>query len=994
MNKGRVSPGKTEIIDRTKTISFTFDGKTIQAYNGDTVASALYANGQRIFSRSFKYHRPRGLLCVSGRCPNCMVNIDGNPNSRACTVTAREGMVVKHQNAWPSLQNDFETIIDKSGSMTSVGFYYKSFIHPSWAWPVARRVIKRITGIGVVNPNVKGSEGYDHEHKHVDVIVIGGGPAGMSAAMEAASFGVDVLLVDDQPDLGGHLRFSQNVVSLSSGEYSGQRAYEVAKTSSDRVRSYPNIEILNESVSLGVYEGNLLAIARANKLFKVRAAEIIICSGSHERRLIFANNDLPGVFLVSALQRLVSNYSVKPDDDALIVTNSDYGYQVTSDLVDAGVGVTTIVDTRSSSDSAEAKNLRERGITILESYIIVKAEGINSVKAAVVAKIDGNGNVIANTERRIECKTIGLSMGFEAENSLLYQSGCKFKFDEALSEYIPEENPPAGVCSAGEVTGLHDLEISILQGKISALKAISDLSHVDNIFPAGDRGSVLLEQKIERFSKELDDAILRYRALGRMKLWITSGSTGGKRIACVCEDVTDKDLLEAIGEGFDEIELLKRYSTFSMGPCQGKMCGLICTAFFANATGKSLGDVARTTSRAPCQPVPLGLIAGQPKIIYKLTPIHQKHLDLNARVMDHGDWRRPRDYGSVETEYWAVRKGAGLIDVSTLGRFEISGRNAAKFLDFIFGGIYSNMKLGKAKYAPIFTDTGIVVDDGIVARLGDDRFFVTCGTGGTEFFEEYTKYWAETFKDYLATDKDCLHITNLTAGLAAVNIAGPKAREVLSKMTNADLSSQNLPYMSCMNAKIAGVNSILLRIGFVGEAGWEIHFPAEYGEYMWDEIMKSGKDSGIRPVGVEAMKVLRLEKRIIWPDIDTDRSSDGLESGLGWSIKLEKPDFVGKHYLSKTQSEGLKQKVIGFVAMKDNQEITDGDLITDRGGIVGRVTSARYSFAMKKYIGLGWAPVDLTKDRTTIELSHSGKVVEAQLVQGAFYDPEGKRLKE
>jgi len=984
-----------EKIDRARIISFRFNDRVIKAHPGDTVASALYASGQRIFVRSFKYHRPRGLLCLSGKCPSCMMNVDGNPNIRICTVQAREGMIVRHQNAWPSLDHDFASIIDKFDFLTPVGFYYKSFIHPKWMWSAARRIVKRATGIGVINPNVKGSEGYDHANKHVDIAVIGGGPAGLSAAIEASRHGIGVLLVDDQFDLGGHLKFSQTVCQ-NSGEFSGLKGFEVAQRLSAQVRASPNLEVLTGATCFAIYEGKLLAIAQGKKLLKVRARKIIICTGCHEHPLIFPNNDLPGIFLGSALQRLVNNYALKPDGQVVVVTNNDYGYEVAADLLEAGIAVVALSDTRAATpDSVEVRHLQEKGVEILSSHVIIKAEGRKGVDHAVVAKTDRQGNIIPQTNRRISCAAIALSVGFEAENALLYQAGCTFNFDEKTGEYEPRKMD-TGVYAAGEVTGLHTLEISLPQGTMTGAKAALDFLKTDEI--VGDHVQHAEEinrlgQKVERYSGELDDLISKYKARTETNLLIAIPDSNGKKLACVCEDVTEKDLEDAIEEGFDEIELLKRYSTFSMGPCQGKMCNLSCTAVYAKATGQSLGDIARTTSRPPYQPVPLGMVAGQPKIVYKLTSMHHKHQALKARSMDHGDWKRPYDYGSVELEYKAIREGVGIIDVSTLGRFEIRGRDAANFLDLTFGNIYSNMKVGKAKYAPIFTDTGIVIDDGIIARLGNEEFVVTCGTAGTEFFEEYVRYWAEWYENVFTESKGCLHITNMTAGLAAVNIAGPKAREVLSRLTDVDLSAKNLPYMSCTRATVAGVQSFLLRIGFLGEAGWEVHFPAEYGEYLWDTIMKAGEELGIRPVGVEAMKILRLEKKIVWPDIDTDRSSDGLETGLGWSIKFEKKDFVGKYYLGKTRQQGFKRKLIGFMVDEDSG-VTDGDLIMDRGNIVGRVTSAKYSIVNKKRVGLAWVPADLAKDGGSIEVRHFGKTSEGKIVQDAFYDPTGKRVKE
>jgi sarcosine oxidase, subunit alpha len=989
MDSQRRLPSRpTEKILRSNKVAFTFDGRSIEAYDGDTLASALCADGVTMVTRSFKYHRPRGLLCLAGRCPNCLVNVDGEPNVRSCTTRAKQGMNVQHQNAWPSLEYDVSSLVGRF-LPKDVGFYYKTFIHPKWAWPIARKFIRRMLGIGKVNANPQSAD-YEHVNKHTDVLVVGGGPAGLSAAIESAKLGSRVLLVEEQLYLGGHLCTKPG--DFGSGEFSGLSGLEIASKLSDTISSLPNIEVFTGATCFGVFEGGLLGIAWHNKMIRARAKKIIVCTGCRERPFIFTNNDLPGIMLGSGIQKLVNLYSVLPGKRFLVVTNNDYGYEISSELLDAGAEVAGIVDARSKSSVNQelAKNLERRGIQVLDSHTIVEAKGGKKVEAAIIGRIDESGDFVPGSNRAFKCDTIALSVGFEPENELLYQAGCEMKFDDQVGEFVPVQFEP-GVYAAGDVTGIHDLEIARIQGKIAGLQAALDIAVRRDPKDLSEKAENIAE-KVSEYSAKQEELTERYKARVHPVLLTSTSLQKEKKIACVCEDVTEQDLKEAIEEGFDEIETLKRYSTFSMGPCQGKMCHFACTAVAAKVTGSQLAKTVRTTSRPPYHPVKMGMVVGSPKITTKLTSMHQKHVSQGAKLMEHGEWKRPYDYGSVQEEYKAIRERAGLIDVSTLGRFEVRGRDAPMFLDMIFGNVYSNLKIGKVRYAPAFTEGGIVLDDGVIARLAEDYYLVTSSTGNTEFFEEYLKWWLEWSRWYAPNRSNCLHITNLTSGLAAINVAGPKSRDLLSKLTDANLSSQAFPYMSCAKTSVAGVPSILLRIGFVGEMGWEVHFPAEYGEFIWDKLIEIGRDYGARPVGVEAMRILRLEKGIIWTDVDTDRASDALSAGLSWSVKFDKEDFIGKHYLLRAKQLGRPMKLIGFVG-KEGASVETGSLIMQDGKIIGRVTSGKFSWVRGRYVGLGWAPPELAKEGTTIKIKQKDRLLDAEVVSGAFYDPEGVKLR-
>lgn len=979
-------------MNRSKEITFYFEGKPIVAYEGETIASALYASGVRVFSRSFKYHRPRGLLCVSEKCPNCLMNVDGAPNVRACVEPVKEGVKVRHQNAWPSLTFDLLSILDKFDRLMPVGFYYKTFIHPRFVWPLAERIIKRIAGLGEIHIQSGHERTYEHQYVHTDICVVGGGPAGLTAALEASRLGMRVALVDDQPLLGGHLRIqTRRYENLPT--YGGLRGYEIAQKLTERVESDRKITVLKGATAFGFYEGNLLGIMQHKRLIKLRTKRVIIATGAFERPLVFHNNDLPGIFLGSGAQRLIQLYRIKPGNKALVVTNNDYGLAVADDLVEAGIQVVAVADARESHTTNELRSLSSK-TEILLSHTIKEARGSKHVSGAVIVALDKDGNPVPGSEREVTCDFICLSIGFEPANALLYQSGCKLQFDPILGEFRPADMSE-GIYAAGDVTGVHSLEISLLQGKIAGMEAalslqariptIAGASHgnpaelepVSIAVPRDDGELVTLRQK-------LLDLEQKYRSSLGARVLTAIPDPRKKKFVCICEDVTEKDLCTSIEEGFDEIETLKRYSTFSMGPCQGKMCST-AIGICARQTGRTVGGTGTTTARPPIHPVTIGALAGKELHPVKLTAIHHKHVQLGARLMDMGEWKRPHTYTTPEDECRAVHERVGLIDVSTLGRLDVKGKDAAKLLDKVYTHSFSTLKVGRVRYGVICDDGGIILDDGTVSRLAEDHFFITTTTGNIEFVEQWMKWWA-------AGTGMCVHVTNVTSGFAAVNLAGPKARDVLAKLTTINLSSTAFPYMACVQAQVAGVPTVLLRIGFVGEMGWEMHFPAEYGEYVWQTIMDAGKEFGIAPFGVEAQRILRLEKKHVIVGVDTDALSNPLESDMAWVVKLEKDDFIGKHGLIEAQARGFRQKLVGFI-LRDGAVAEDGNAIVWNGRVVGRVTSSRFSYLRGECVGMAWVPVELAKEGAEIQIVTKGQAHRAQVFGQPFYDPEGKRLR-
>lgn len=872
-------------------MKFRFRDREVAAQPGDTIASALYRAGQRIFSRSFKYHRPRGLLCVAGNCPNCLMNVDGVPNVRTCITPLREGMEVQVQNARPSLEHDWLSIVQKLDWLMPVGWYYKVFQSRA-LWHAAEPYIRRVAGLGVAAGGA--APEYEHAWMHAQTAVIGGGYAGIEAAVEAAERGDSVILVDDQPELGGQARYRT---------LAGDRTGDLLA----RLNAHPNCQVLQGCSCFGLYEGNLLGILQprphvqaAERLIHLRTRRVVVATGAWETPLLFPNNDLVGVMLSTGVQRLRRLHGIAAGRRAVIVGNQPRAAEVSEDLRAAGTQVLAVVppeDVVAATGSRTLKGIETRGGSYSCDLVVMCGPQVPNV-------------------------------------GLVTQAGGKLAWSDARGAFLPSDLP----------------------------------SHVSVV---GD-------------------------AAGESLAPVSIAADCGKRsFVCLCSDVTGKDLCDGIAEGFDQIETLKRYTTTTMGPCQGRMCQLPAIQICARETGRTAGATGVTTSRPPNPSVTLGALAGPRHHPIRRTPLHYAHEEAGAVWLDMGDWKRPRYYRStaalteracVEEEYHAVRQRVGVIDVSTLGKLHVYGRDAGQLLDQVYTHRFSDLRPGRVRYALMCDEGGIILDDGTVSRLADDHYFITTTTGNLDFVYQW-------FEWYLIGSGWNVRITNATAGYGSINVAGPKAREVLSKLTACDLRREAFPYMACREAQVNGAPCILLRIGFVGETGWEIHCPAESAEDLWRALLEAGKPFGIRPFGVEAQRLLRLEKRHVIVGVDTDALAGPYESGLGWAAKIEKPDFVGKAALTRAMGARSREKLVGFIVQGTGIP-DDGAAVVVQGKLAGRITSSRYSPGKGAAIGLAWVPWEKAEEGAAIEVRVQGSLAPAIVTMQPFYDPEGLRLRD
>jgi sarcosine oxidase subunit alpha len=838
----RSQPG--ERIDRGRPIHFTYGGEELTGFAGDTVGSALYAAGRRVFSRSFKYHRPRGLVCCSGRCPNCMMTVDGVPNVRVCVEPLRPDVDVRDQNVLGSADRDLLGIVDKvGGPFTPVGFYYRTMIRPRRAWPLYEKLLRNLAGLGRVAETANGHGRYDTVHRRVDVLVIGGGPAGRAAARAASG---DVLLVDDHES--------------HDAEY----------------------EVLAPSTALAIYEGGLVPVAAGDVLYRIRAGRIVVATGALEQPLLFPGNDLVGVMLPEGVRRMVDDWAVKPGDRAVLVGEGAVG--VKGQLARAGVDIAAV--------SLRPEKLAARG----------RGGKLRSVV------LDG---------KRFDCDLLVVSGGLQPAYSLLAQAGARIEYEPRRGIFVPTE-VPAGVAVVGAAAG-----------EIEQMPA-----------PA------LLE--------------------GR----------GDKCFVCICEDLTTKDVKRALAEGFDSIELAKRYTTVTMGPCQGKLCQLAATRLLARETDTDESAIGTTTARPPWTPVELGLLAGRHHEPAKRTPLHHRHEALGAEMIWTGAWRRAFQYGNPAAEVRAVHESIGVIDVSTLGKVLVEGPGAAELLDRLYPNRFSDLKPGRIRYGVVTSDGGRIMDDGTIARLGDELFYVTTTSTGSEGVVEWFEWWNAIW-GYDA------EIVNVTGALAAMNLAGPLAREALAPLTDADLANESFKYLDAKEISVAGVPCLALRIGFVGELGYELHCPATDGAQLWDALVAADAT----PFGLEAQRVLRLEKGHVIVGQDTDSESNLLSARMQWTIKDDKPDFVGKWAVPHVQ---VREKLVGFTT---DVLPPEGAQVVRDGRIAGRVTSARVSERVGRVVGLAWVDPENAEEGATISIRIDGSVHSAAVTLAPFYDPEGAFLR-
>jgi sarcosine oxidase, subunit alpha len=941
-----VQPG--EVIDRERRFRFTWNGEAYPAYKGDTIVSALAACGERIFSRSFKYHRPRGLLTASFLDPGCMLQVGDEPNVRGAHRRVEPGMVVSPQNVWPSLRFDAKAVNNAFGRFLSAGFYYKTFIRPRSLWPAYRKVLRRFSAGGVVSSEPS-QEYFDKRYAHPDVLVAGGGPAGMAAAVAAEEAGAQVLLVEEEYDLGGHLRWGHEAGLAALREL----REEVART--------PGIEVMTDSVVNGRYDGNWVAVLQRNlphvveRLVKARAKTLVLAPGLIERPYVFEGNDTPGVILSTAARRLVNLYAVKPGNRAVVFSANESGDAAARDLERAGVEVARVVDARRGGDIVR----------------VVGGSKLRSVECADGAKV--------------ECDLLVTAVGWTAPTSLANMAGDRPVYDGRAARFFPSKLPEE-VLVSGTLAG---------DGTLDELLAHARATGREAARRAAARTARTLRAGIPQREDGREASKLGSSPVEIPELPVNAhpalfcGRTHG--IVDYSEDVTSKDLIAAEKEGYDSIELVKRYTTVTMGPAQGKLESVNAVAIMAGATGRTIAETGTTVWRPPYSPITLGALAGRIFEPVRYSPIQSWHERHGAKPLVAGAWIRPDHYGDPASEVLNVRENVGLIDVTPLGKFDLRGPDVPKLLDHLYINKWSNLDVGAVRYGVMCAEDGVVMDDGVTGRLGPARYVMTTTSSGAATVWEWIDNWLQT-----AHPEWRVHVIPVTTAYASINVAGPNSRELLARLAEGvDLSPEAFPYMRVRTGRVAGVDGCFMwRIGFTGELSYEIHVPAAYGLHVWEAFMHGGADLGAGPFGVEAQRILRLEKGHFIVGQDTDGLTGAYGAGLAWAIKPDKTDFAGKPELVWQSERDDYFRLVGLQPHDGSVVPPEASqIVEDKHKIVGRITSSRMSPTLGRSICLGFVAPHLAKPGTavTVRLPGGKRILVRVMEHHTHFDPEGRR---
>jgi sarcosine oxidase subunit alpha len=852
------------------------------------------------------------------------------------------------------LARDRARVLDRLSRFLPVGFYYKAF-HSKRLFPRWERMIRSMSGLGSVPlnaPRLTTAKRY----AFCDVLVIGGGASGLAAALAAAQAGARVLIVDENPQLGG----------------SGQWTRQIRGALDPPVReveSHTCIEVLRSTFAAGYYTDHFVALIEPERMTKVRSRAVVFATGVVEQPAVFRNNDLPGVMLGSGAQRLLHRYALAPGSRIIVLGANREAYDLCIDLWEHEIAVTELVDLRPEGESdAVADEVQRRGARILKGYEPVEAvaDDAGCLCALRVAPITTDGAPAATQE--LVCDALLMSVGFAPACQLLTQAGAQIEFNESLQQHVPAALPP-GIFAAGRVNGVYD-DARSQDGRRAGLAAARHAG-----FRAPDETSTV--------SGTTRTPSHPFPIFDHAR---------GKNFVDLDEDVQVKDLRDAAQEGFDSLELLKRFTTIGMGPSQGKHSNVNGARILARLRGQSLGDAGLTTMRPMFHPVPMKHLAGRGFQVERATPIHERHEALGAQWMVAGNWQRPEYYGRkgrsraqcIAAEVSAVRTGLGLIDVGTLGKIEVFGPDAGALLDRVYAGRYSDLRVGMTRYGLMLDEAATIIDDGVIARLGEQRYYFTTTTSGSATVYRELLRWNALW------GLDCA-LVNLTGQLGAFNLAGPKSRDALQPLTDIDLAENAFPYLGAREGLVCGARARVLRVGFVGELGYEIHVPAGSAAGVWDALLAAGQHFDIRPFGVEAQRLLRLEKGHIIVGQDTDGVTNPFEAHAAWAVKMQKPFFVGQRSLRILQVRGPRQQLVGFEVPGANP-LKEAHLIIEGTEIAGRITSVAYSATLGRTVGLAMVRPDLARDGSSLSIrTDNGALVGATIVATPFYDPTGTR---
>ncbi|MCM2453424.1 sarcosine oxidase subunit alpha [Agrobacterium vitis] len=986
--KGRLTPARTA--------RFTMDGRILTAIEGDSVASALLANGIHLVGRSFKYHRPRGILTAGPEEPNALLDISRDsarrqPNVRAPVQEVFDGMRVQTQNRWPSLSMDIGAVNDLLSPFFAAGFYYKTFMWPASFWhKIYEPIIRRAAGLGVA-PTEDDTDHYANRYAHCDVMVVGGGVAGLTAALAAAETGASVIICDEQPEMGGAFHYDTGAV------IDGQNGYDWAQATVAKLKAMDNVTVLTRTTAFGYYNHNFLGLAERvsdhiakpakglprERLWQVRAKKVVLATGAIERHMVFANNDRPGIMLASAARTYLNHFGVAVGAKVAVYTAHDSAYEAAIDLKDAGVQIVAIIDSRRNPGAGVMADAQAAGIEVLTEHCVLDTAGRLRVKSITIASKGGFDR------RKLAVDALLMSGGWTPSVHLFSQSRGKLRFDAATQRFLPDIYVQDSIC-VGACNGTDDLSELLAEAHAAGAKLAKE---------AGAEGE----------SGSQPSGTNAFAWTGGM-IGAAEGAGPDDAVKAFIDfqhDVCAKDIRLAVREGMHSIEHIKRFTTNGMASDQGKLSNMHGLAIAAEMLGKEIPQVGLTTFRAPYTPVTFGTLINHSRGDLfdptRKTPMHDLETALGADFEDVGNWNRAWYYpkpgedmhAAVNRECKTVREVAGVFNASTLGKIEVVGPDAAKFLHLIYTNPWDSLKPGKCRYGIMTRDDGFIYDDGVVGRLAEDRFHVTTTTGGAARVLNH-------MEDYLQTEFPELNVwlTSASEQWAVIAVQGPKARDIIAPFVDGiDISNEAFPHMSVAEGKFCGVPTRLFRVSFTGEVGFEINVPSDYGASVFEAVWKRAESLGACLYGTETMHVLRAEKGYIIVGQDTDGTLTPDDANYGWAVSKKKADFVGIRGLKRPDlvKEGRKQ-LVGLKTKDPNEVLEEGAQIVANPNqpkpmtMLGHVTSSYWSENLGQSIAIAMVAGGRARMGETLYVPMPDKTIAVEVTDMVFYDKEGSRI--
>ncbi len=990
----------SRFIDETYRVSFEFNGKKYFGFKGDTLASALLANNIHLVGRSFKYHRPRGIMTSGSEEPNAIVQLHDKtertePNVRATEVEIYEGLKASSQNCWPSVNFDIGGINNFLSPLLPAGFYYKTFMWPASFWEKYEYFIRRSAGLGK-SPTKPDPDLYEHRYIHCDVLVIGSGISGIMAAKTAAKSGFKTLLVDEKANLGGSTIYQNSELFKINNQISGSWLDKEI----NEIKKLKNLEIKTRT-SVAAFHGYNYLLARENltdhlpidqrnnktrqRLLKIRAKKVIAATGSIERPMIFDNNDRPGILLSSAIKRYADFFGVISGEKNILFTNNDSAYETAISLIQKGINIEALIDNREKVDSKLLYEVEKNNIKIFKGYTVTDTFGYKRINKISIQQLSKDGQKVVGSKINLSCDCLGVSGGWTPAVHLFTQSGGKLKFRDHDQVFIPDIYP-SDQLSIGSCNGDFTLD-EILTNTPVSLKSYLGIKNTEY-----DNLEVLSSTNKSKRNIWL---LPSDKILGKTKSFVDFQN-----------DATAKDIKLALREGFRSIEHVKRYTTTGMGTDQGKLGNMHALGIISETAGAKMGELGTTTFRPPYTPLTFGTIVGRNVGEYfdtfRRTPIHDWHVNNKAEFENVGQWKRawyyPKEnenmHQAVQRESKAARESAGILDASTLGKIDIQGTDASEFLNRVYTNAWSKLAIGKCRYGLMLNEDGMVYDDGVTTRLNENHYIMTTTTGGAANV-------MSKLEDYLQTEWPELdvYLTSVTDHFATISVCGPHSKKIVSKIIpNLNFSDESFPHMSFKNAKIGKINCRVMRISFTGEHSYEINIQANYGKSVWEKCMEAGKDYNITPYGTETMHLLRAEKGFIIVGQDTDATMTPIDLQMDWIVSKKKYDFIGKRslYRSDTIREDRKQ-LVGLLTDNPNEVLEEGaQIVADVNKspieMLGHVTSSYYSPNLKKSIALGVVKGGKNMIGQKLIIPMEKKNISVTVADPVFFDKENKRL--